>query len=477
MNGTDNIDEKTRGIQEVTDDNSFNQDVVNINPGDEVSLIESLQREMSEKSAAETPAATEDHGDFSFDESSDDESPAVTLKKKSDSKGLDLFLDIIRFFLPPVLAAAAVVAVGYLLDSTSITIISASVLALLIGLYFFILFRIRINRRMKFAEEVLTQISRGKLGFDVLHDQKLAARLGLLAVPVDKVIKEISEMVTKVELSALDLSGNSNALKYFAQSMAKKTDDQAGSINMIDNSAKSLNESMQSIRHNVESAYDISKISILEADTSSVEILSLIEEMNTINDMSDKIITTMNFIDDIADETNLLALNASIQAAHAGEEGKGFGVVADEIRNLAESSSKATKSIYQIIEKTIESIQKGVMASEKAKKALNKIVSLIKSTEDIMARINESINQQSQTTSGLKESVENIQELTKNINSDTQNMESAIGNLSGQADILTALISMFETHSSSIKSDAIYGVDSDGENEEGDDLQITAGNS
>ena len=138
------------------------------------------------------------------------------------------------------------------------------------------------------------------------------------------------------------------------------------------------------IRKNVQSAYNIAKKSIEEADNSSVEILSLIEEMNRINEMSDKIITTMNFIDDIADETNLLALNAAIQAAHAGEEGKGFGVVATEIKNLAESSSKATKTIYQIIESTVESIAKGVQASEKAKKELNKIVNAIKITEDIM---------------------------------------------------------------------------------------------
>jgi methyl-accepting chemotaxis protein len=181
--------------------------------------------------------------------------------------------------------------------------------------------------------------------------------------------------------------------------------------------------------------------------------------MNTISEMSDKIVTTMNFIEEIAEETNLLALNAAIQAAHAGEEGKGFSVVATEVKNLADSSSKATKTIYQIIERTISSISKGVKVSEKAKKALTKIISLIKSTEDIMSNISESINNQSKATIELKESLEVIHSLINEINIDTQNMKSAISNLSGQAQILKQLITIFEVNKDNYKSEDIFGID------------------
>ncbi|HNZ28293.1 MAG TPA: methyl-accepting chemotaxis protein, partial [Spirochaetota bacterium] len=315
------------------------------------------------------------------------------------------------------------------------------------------------NSKIKGAESILYEIAKGKLSFDIQNDEELKKSLGPLSNPIDRVIKEVSDMVTRVELSVLDMVGNSDALSYFASSMANKTDQQEDAVIKIDRSATSLNESMKNIKNNVESAYENTKTSIMEADNSSVEILLLIEEMNTINEMSEKIIATMNFISDIADETNLLALNAAIQAAHAGEEGKGFGVVASEIRNLAESSSKATKTIYQTVETTVESIAKGVEASEKAKKALAKIVSSIKSTEDIMSNINHDINAQSDTTTSLKDSVSKIDDLTKNINSDTQNMKEAIANLSGQAQILNGLIKGFEIHASSIKSDVIYGVD------------------
>jgi methyl-accepting chemotaxis protein len=242
--------------------------------------------------------------------------------------------------------------------------------------------------------------------------------------------------------------------------MADKTEQQEDLVVKITNSAKRLNEAMLDVKDNVDSAYENSIRTIKEADNSSEEVLSLIKEMNSISEMSDQILTTMNFISDIAEETNLLALNAAIQAAHAGEEGKGFGVVASEIRNLAESSSKATKTISSVIEKTIESINTGVEVSHKAKSALTKIVASIKETEELMKDMSGSITEQTDTTSRLTESVENIQDLTNNINNDTQNMKSAIDNMSGQSQILNDIVKGFEINAASIKSDVIFGVDS-----------------
>ncbi len=332
--------------------------------------------------------------------------------------------------------------------------------AIVIGIYYKYVFKKKNNEDMNNPLSILDGISEGKLTYNISKDKELKNILGDFAKPLDKIIKKISDIVSKVELSALDLAGNSDALSYFATSMANKTDEETKTINNIDNFAKNLNSAMQDIQKSVKTAYDISLDSIKEADTSSTEILSLIDEMNAINEMSDKIITTMNFIDEIAEETNLLALNAAIQAAHAGEEGKGFSVVATEIKNLADSSSKATKTIYQIVEKTIESISKGVKVSEKAKKALGKIISLVKSTEDIMSTINTAITTQTNSTNELKDSIANIYTLTDEINNDTQNMKSAISNLSGQAQILKQLISYFEVSEDHISSDNIFGIES-----------------
>lgn len=448
-----------------------------LTPGSEEEFIRQLQAQLANESGAGVDNQDNNTGSFEFNPNESDatldmsnvntENPAiagkkenkeVSEKKKGINKNLIKTFEILQIVGFPLILLLTFFFINFIFKNLIIGIISSIVGAIITALYIKILITLRISESYNTAGEILNEIGKGKLSFDILNDPELCHKLGKIAEPIDKVVKEMSDMVTKMELSVLDIVGNSDALAYFATSMANKTDQQEASIIKIDNSAKQLNESMQNVKLNVESAYEISKTSIKEADNSSIEILSLIQEMHTINDMSDKILTTMNFISDIADETNLLALNASIQSAHAGEEGKGFGVVASEIRNLAESSSKATKSIFQIVETTVESINRGVEVSERAKKALNKIVNSIKSTEDLMSEMTNAINLQSNTTMKLKESVSDIQEKTKNINSDTQNMKSAISNLSGQAQILSNIVKGFEVHSSSIKSDVIFGV-------------------
>ncbi|HOJ64302.1 MAG TPA: methyl-accepting chemotaxis protein [Spirochaetota bacterium] len=442
-----------------------NQEGLSLNPGDEEEFIRQLQEQLAGESNNE-----EDFDNVNpLNIKEEDKKPVENTKKvkkvkekkktHKEIKGLSFILTIFEFFLFPILMLVGLFYINLKFENMIVKGAFFTLVSLSLGFFFYILYRHKVKKSSKVAEDILIKISEGKLSFDIEKDYYLKSNLGPLAEPIEKVIKEISDIITKVELSALDIVGNSDALSYFASSMANKTDQQEDSILQIDNSAKILNEAMQSIRHYVETAYENSKNSIKEADNSSAEILSLIEEMHRISDMSEKIISTMNFISDIADETNLLALNAAIQAAHAGEEGKGFGVVATEIRNLAESSSKAAKTIYQTIEETVESISKGVTVSERAKKALSRIVASIKETEDLMSEINEAINKQSETTNSLKESLTNIGVLTKNINNDTQNMKAAISNLAGQAQILTNLIKGFEIHASSIKSDVIFGVE------------------
>ncbi|HRU43480.1 MAG TPA: methyl-accepting chemotaxis protein [Spirochaetota bacterium] len=442
------------------------QDGMSFNPGDEEDFIRQLQaqlaEEKSEKTEERSPLALEEDSpkEEKKEQKSKKNGGSKEIKKNTKtSKIKNRIVVFLKYGLLPILIFSALYVLSFFIRNLIIIIPFYLIFALITSFYIYIVSVVDSNSKIKGAESILYEIAKGKLSFDIQNDEELKKSLGPLSNPIDRVIKEVSDMVTRVELSVLDMVGNSDALSYFASSMATKTDQQEDAVIKIDRSATSLNESMKNIKNNVESAYENTKTSIMEADNSSVEILLLIEEMNTINEMSEKIIATMNFISDIADETNLLALNAAIQAAHAGEEGKGFGVVASEIRNLAESSSKATKTIYQTVETTVESIAKGVEASEKAKKALAKIVSSIKSTEDIMSNINHDINAQSDTTTSLKDSVSKIDDLTKNINSDTQNMKEAIANLSGQAQILNGLIKGFEIHASSIKSDVIYGVD------------------
>jgi methyl-accepting chemotaxis protein len=446
------VSKSSKALKEI-DGDGITDNGVNVTPGDEVDFINDIKRKIEQdKKKEDKGGKTEQTKDKKQAGKSDEQI------KRPFTFAINI-LEIVEFTAVPLVLILISTLINLMVANYLLTIIFAVISFVGLSVYFWVLYSIKMNMKMRRPIQILDKISRGILAIEIMKDEELKKDLSIFAGPLDNIIKKMSDMVAKIELSSMDLSGNTDALTHFATSMAKKTNEQSDSIIEIDTSSKNLNNSMQDIRDNVKTAYDISVSSIKEADASSHDILSLISEMNIINELSDKIITTMNFIDDIADETNLLALNAAIQAAHvAGEEGKGFAVVASEIKNLAESSSKATKTIYQIIERTVESITKGVRSSERSKRALSKIVASIKSMEDIMSEINDSINIQSNTTHKLKERVNYIQDLTKEINEDTQNMKAAISNLSGQAQNLTNVISQFQIHSESINTSHILSV-------------------
>jgi methyl-accepting chemotaxis protein len=182
------------------------------------------------------------------------------------------------------------------------------------------------------------------------------------------------------------------------------------------------------------------------------------ETVRALGKSSDQIGEIVRVIDDIADQTNLLALNAAIEAARAGEQGRGFAVVADEVRKLAERTTKATKEIASMIkqiqldtggavnsmEEGTKEVENGIILADKAGSALRDIVQISQNLTDMVTQIAAAGEQQSSASEQIAKNVEAISSFTGETASGTQQIARTAEDLNRLTDELQKLVATFK---------------------------------
>jgi methyl-accepting chemotaxis protein len=327
-----------------------------------------------------------------------------------------------------------------------------------------------VNNGVRELAQTAAKLANGQLTARVNWDS--TDELGDVGRAFNQMAIEFSSLISQVRQSADQVASAASAQASTAERVSEISSNQTEQAAIAASSIENLNSAVKVIAQNtvevLSSANDASTMAdegqkvvnraVLGIQQVAVTVSESAQLMAALGQRSDQIGQIINVIKDIAEQTNLLALNAAIEAARAGEQGRGFAVVADEVRKLAERTSTATSEISEMIsaiqsetssavttmEKGSAEVSDGVALANQAGQSLQNINNSVKRVVEMIEQISESTRSQSEATNEITQRVEHIagmaRENTGSVD-DTANASRDLQKLSGD---LQQVVSRFK---------------------------------
>ncbi len=296
-----------------------------------------------------------------------------------------------------------------------------------------------LKKKVKFAQAIA--------GGDLTQHVTLSSDKDVLGKALKQMTLNLQSIISMIYGAADQVSSGAGLISVSSQSLASNASEQASSLEQV---TSSMVEIGSQIKANAENALHASQLAVQArelADKGTKEMESMKSAMEDINESSQAVAKIIKVIDEIAFQTNLLSLNAAIEAARAGRYGKGFAVVAEEVRNLAGRSAKAAKETADLIEGAVKKVENGNKIAEQTSDALNRIAESVIKVTDFIDEITASSNEQAQAIEQMNQGLGLVDQATQQNTANAEETASAAEDLSSQASQLRQLLSQFKIKS------------------------------